>query len=66
MEKLKLYLKENKIKQVDFAKLLGVNSITMWRYLHCQRIPRIKIMKKITELTNGYVTANDFFGEIQK
>lgn len=63
MEKLKQYLRENKIKQIDFAKLLGVNPITMWRYLHCKRIPRIKVMQKITELTKGYITANDFFGE---
>lgn len=66
MKKLKQYLIDKKLTQREFAELIGVNSMTLWHYLHGSRIPRIKIMKKITELTNGYVTANDFFGEIQK
>jgi transcriptional regulator with XRE-family HTH domain len=63
MEKLRNYLKVHNIKQCEFAKLLGINNITLWRYLQGSRIPRLKIMKKIIELTNGYVTANDFFGD---
>lgn len=63
MEKLKQYLKEKNITQREFSEIIGVNSMTLWHYLHGSRVPRLKIMKKIIELTNGYVTANDFFGD---
>lgn len=61
MKKLRQYLKENNITQKEFAKLLDVDVISLWRYLQGTRIPRPKTLKKICELTNGYVTANDFY-----
>lgn len=61
MEKLKEYLKENKITQREFAESLGVDVMSVWRYIQGTRIPRPKTLKKICELTNGYVTANDFY-----
>lgn len=59
---LKKYLKNNNITQKDFAELLGVDKMTLWRYVQGTRIPKPKIMQKIFELTKGEVTANDFYG----
>lgn len=65
MEKLKKYLKNNNITQKKFAELIGVDKMTLWRYVQGSRIPKPKIMQKIFELTNGQVTANDFYGVAQ-
>lgn len=63
MNKLKQFLKDNNMTQRAFAKTLNISEMAVYYYLKGKRIPNRDIMQKITELTNGYVTANDFFGE---
>ena len=58
--KLKDYLKENKLTEVNFAEMLGCKQPTISRYINKKRIPKKQIMQKINELTNGNVNKNDF------
>ena len=44
-----------------FAESIGVEEATVTRYINGTRVPRREIMTKITAVTAGDVTANDFF-----
>ena len=57
---LREFLKLQKISQKQFAKNLGISPISLTRYIYSKRFPEKKILKKIHELTDGIVTANDF------
>ena len=59
--KLKIYRESLHISQSEAASQLCVskNVYNSWEY--GVRIPRAAMMKKITEWTEGRVTANDFY-----
>lgn len=58
---LDAYLRANDLTDEAFAKLLGPGvsawAVRKWRY--GQRIPRLAQQKRIREVTDGKVTAND-------
>lgn len=56
------YLQQTGLSRADFARQIGVKYITVARYLDTQRVPEPSVMVKIIEVTEGKVTANDFFG----
>ena len=57
------YMTTNGYTDEAFARDLGVaHRLTVNRYRRGKRIPRPEIMARITEITRGAVTANDFFG----
>ena len=58
---LKDYLKLNQITNKEFAKSLGINSVSLSRYINGERIPEKEIVLKILEKTNGCVSPNDFY-----
>lgn len=59
--KLDYYLKKSEITQTELAEALGVSIASVYRYTHCERVPRKDIMQKLVEFTGGQVTANDFY-----
>ena len=58
--KLKEYLKINNIKAKDFAEKIGVTPAYVTLIHQGKRWPRVDLMRRITEATDGQVTANDF------
>ena len=58
--KLSDYLQSNDISQADFARLIGETPQNVFRYKE-GRIPSRKSMRKIARVTEGAVTANDFY-----
>jgi len=60
MDALKSYLDKNHLTYEAFAESIGVSVSTAWRYANGERIPRPKHMRRIAEVTQGWVTANDF------
>jgi len=61
MHPLKMYLFINQIKQVDFAKELGISKVFLSRMLKYESFPSQKTAMKIVELTNEKITMNDLF-----
>ncbi|MER2263533.1 hypothetical protein [Methylobacterium oxalidis] len=63
---LDAYIRENKLTDEGFARLLGPNvsewAVRKWRY--GQRIPRLAQQLRIAEVTHGAVTANDFVAAV--
>ena len=45
-----------------FAAALGVSAQAVYRHLSGERLPRRAVMHRITQLTQGAVTAADFYG----
>lgn len=58
--KLKEYLKENGIRQKQFAKLAGITELAVHRYIKGDRKPDCESLVKIKEATGGKVDAEDF------
>ena len=58
---LKDYLTTNGLKSAEFATDIGVTVQSLYRYANGERIPAPDVMKKISEVTNGAVTANSFY-----
>lgn len=58
--KLKEYLKTNKIKAKEFAEKIGVTPAYVTLIHQGKRWPRVDLMRRISEATDGQVTANDF------
>jgi transcriptional regulator with XRE-family HTH domain len=54
--KLETYLKLNKLKQRDFAKIAGIDEAMMSRLINHYEIPKIKTIKIIEKATNGQVS----------
>ncbi len=54
------YFKYKKITAKKFAQSIGVSNVTISRYVNGSRIPKRNILKKIFDLTEGLVTADDF------
>jgi DNA-binding transcriptional regulator YdaS (Cro superfamily) len=61
--KLGTYLTLHKIKQGDFAKLIGVSQVQIHRYCRGARIPRAVHVARIVAATGGAVTLEDFVGD---
>lgn len=55
------FLSMTKISKAEFAAKIGVNPVSLSRYLSGDRIPHRKQMALIREHTQGAVTADDFF-----
>ena len=58
--KLKDYLKVNKITNKTFANILKVSPVSLSRYLNGDRLPEKETLIKIYNLTEGFVSPNDF------
>ena len=63
---LKNYLKIKKIALKSFANSISVSAVTVSRYINGSRLPKKEVINKIYELTNGAVTADDFYLDIEK
>ena len=61
---LKEFLSNNKIQIGAFADLIGTSRRSVEYYLE-GRVPRKNTLQKIQEVTDGQVTPNDFFTEVQ-
>ncbi len=56
------WLQVNKLSDSDLAKKLGhkrTDNVRRWKLGHC--IPRKNQIAKLHQITNGQVTANDFY-----
>jgi hypothetical protein len=60
--KLDQYIAKKGWQKSYVAWKLGVSEISVARYMSGQRLPTYSVMRKIAALTNGHVTANDFYG----
>lgn len=60
--KLRDYLEQTSLNRNQFAELIDVSGETVRRYLTGERRPERETLLKIAEVTEGQVTANDFFG----
>ena len=58
-EELRSYLKENKIRQYQFAKSIGICRTSFMRYLSGERPFPKPIKLAINFLTNGQVVLDD-------
>lgn len=61
--KLDEYLAKTGISQPAFAADIGCTQAAVSRYVSRRRIPRPRLMARIEKVTNGAVTANDFFAD---
>jgi len=59
--KIEHYIKSKNYSVEAFAKIVGVSAIAIYKYTKGERIPAPDIMAKIFTLTQGQVTANDFY-----
>lgn len=59
--KLNTYLNENNLSQAAFAAMIGVSQAAVERYSNGKRIPEPPVMREIARVTDGMVTANDFY-----
>lgn len=55
------YLKQQKMTQADFARIIDELPQAVERYVNNKRIPRPDIIQKIFTATKGAVTPNDFY-----
>jgi len=59
--KLDNFIKTNGMTYEEFAKSISVAPPTVSRYAKGKRKPKDGIMRRINKVTNGQVTANDFY-----
>jgi DNA-binding transcriptional regulator YdaS (Cro superfamily) len=57
---LEAYLSNTGTSPAEFAKTIGVYEFSVRRYMK-GRVPTPQVMAEIIRVTNGEVTANDFF-----
>lgn len=60
--KLQTYIEKASITQEQFAASLGVTQAAVSRWIQGKKLPRPEAMKRISEITSGEVTPNDFYG----
>tara|TARA_B100000686_G_C16783850_1_gene973833 strand:+ start:1461 stop:2666 length:1206 start_codon:yes stop_codon:yes gene_type:complete len=58
---IKDFLKLKKLTNIQFAKQLGISEVSLARYIGGERFPEKKILRKIFQITDGLVSADDFF-----
>lgn len=61
MEKLKTYLKHNRLTHKAFADAVGVTQAAINRYVNGVRFPARNIIVKIEKATNGEVAVTDWY-----
>ncbi len=54
------YLKDNAMKASEFAALVGVKPPAVSKWIKGDRYPSRALRAKISEVTGGKVTSNDF------
>lgn len=64
--KLDAYLKSKNIKPARFAAMISVNRSTVHRFCNGERRPDLSTLQLIHEVTDGEVTAVDFFTKRKK
>jgi transcriptional regulator with XRE-family HTH domain len=57
---LRAYLDDQRISADEFAKQIGVDPVSVHRYLRGVRRPKWSVMGRIMSVTDGKVTPNDF------
>ncbi len=65
VSKLQDFLNLQGLTRGEFADQVGTTAEAVRLWLTDQRMPKRKSMEKIVALTNGAVTANDFFDEYE-
>ena len=60
--RLDWYLEKNAISVGTFARDLGVHRTSIYRFMSGRAFPRPETIERITTVTGGKVTANDFIG----
>ncbi len=64
--RLKDYLHQNQISYEAFAESIGYSYGGVLKWIRGDRFPRPSVIARISEATNGAVTANDFAKQIQE
>lgn len=59
--KLEEWLRDTNTTDAVFAHRIGTSVISVRRYLNGTRKPACEVMRKIHTVTDGAVTANDFW-----
>jgi transcriptional regulator with XRE-family HTH domain len=60
MRKLKTWRRTRRLSQEALGALLGVTAVAVGRY-ETGRVPEAAVLQKLIDLTEGAITANDFF-----
>ena len=63
---LKEYLTKERLSQKKFASLVGVSGVQINHLVHGNRLPSLKLLKKIEKITSGLVSTDDFLTEEAK
>jgi transcriptional regulator with XRE-family HTH domain len=63
--RLARYLQRNKLSQEAFAALAGLHPTTIYRFVNGLAFPKSSNLRKISEVTNGLVKANDFMDVVR-
>ena len=50
--RLTVLLDENNMTQTQLAQKIGTSNVTIWRYLTCERLPRLDVVTKIAAVFN--------------
>jgi transcriptional regulator with XRE-family HTH domain len=53
------YLEAKGLTRSQFAKMIGVDVVSVTRYINGDRTPRRRHLDRIAKVTKGAVTAND-------
>lgn len=59
------WLLAQRISEIEFGLKIGRTQASVNRYRRGLRIPDVGTMRKIVAVTQGAVTANDFYGLVQ-
>lgn len=60
---LRDYLSKRQMTGREFAAVIGVHDVSVYRYLCGERIPRPKVMARIVAATDGEVGPADFYAQ---
>lgn len=61
--KLSDFIEQNGLTHEQMAELVGDCSVSgLRKWLRGERVPRPDQMRRISEITNGLVSPNDFYG----
>lgn len=61
-DRLSFILSEKQISQREFAEKIGVSDVSISRYMHGTRSPRMNILRKMAEVLG--VSASELIGEV--
>lgn len=63
MNKLARYMRRHKLSDIALAEQLGVTRMAVYNYRKGLRTPRGPVMRRLREVTNGRISANDFLDD---